>query len=151
MRAARQASVSRRVSHASSVLLMNVVFWVLIPYALSAYLSSLPGIPLTTGLIYVFGAVITGLQVLGALTEGMAISVPFVSGSYIASAYYIWTATDGGRLTVHLSTLSVELGFSLLVYLLILPSLFSALKAPIAYLLEQSEAGSAAAEDLFVG
>lgn len=98
--------------------------------------------------IYAFGAVITGLQVLGALTEGMAVSVPFVSGSYVVSAYYIWVATSGGNLPLSAAGLAVVLSFRPIVFLLMLPSLFGALRAPLTFLLEESEVARAFPNEL---
>ncbi len=116
----------------------------------SIILSSLtsPGssLPLTGTLIYTFGALITALQVLGALTEGHVLSVPFNSGSYLASALYIWLGTGGGRLSFAASGYQFVLSFQPLLFLLILPSLFSAIRTPLTYLLEQSEAGQAASD-----
>jgi hypothetical protein len=113
----------------------------LIGNALSAVSKS---IPLTeSSFIYAFGATITGLQVLAALTQGMAVSVPFASGSYLASAYFIWAATNGGDIAVLTGGLSVSFSFAPLVYLLMLPLFFGALRAPITFLLEESEVARA--------
>lgn len=70
----------------------------------------------------------------------MGLSVPFNSGSYIASAYYIFAAANGGILTVAEGGFSIELDFQLIVALMMLASLFNAVRIPITYLLEQTEA-----------
>jgi hypothetical protein len=131
----------RRVPKAAFSLVGNVIVWILLPSFISSYLAaSLPSIPLANlSFIYAFGAVITGLQVLGALTEGMAVSVPFVAGSYLVSAYYIWAATDGGMIPVSAAGVSIILSFRPLVFLLMVPSLFNAVKAPVTFLLEGNE------------
>lgn len=132
-----------RISKAGLVVVYNLVLWVLIPSVIFSELGrALPSspIPLSNGFIYTFGIVITALQAIGTLTTGMAVSVPFVSGSFIAEAYYIWSAVSGGTLAFSASGLAITLAFQPLLFLLMLPSLFSAVKAPITYLLDQSEA-----------
>lgn len=126
-------------------LVLNVTLWVVIPLFIFGLVSqSLPPGSLTTitpTLIYAFGAIITGLQVLGALTEGMGASIPFVTGSHIASAYYIYAAVNGGTLALSAGGMGLSLDFRPLLYLMMLPSLFGALRAPLAYVAEEHEAG----------
>jgi hypothetical protein len=124
------------------------VLWLLVPWVIAGALSGLPGSTLPTGLgfYYAFGLAIVGLQVLGALTKGMAVSVPFVSGAYVTEAYFLWSAVDGGVLSLTTQGITIGLSFQTLLFLLMLPSLFGAVKTPIEYLLERSEAGSPAPE-----
>lgn len=142
----------RRVTKAIPITVLNVVLWIVIPLFISAYISSvlsqsLPSFALTNPtFIYTFGATITGLQALGTLTEGMAISVPFISGSYVASAFYIWEAVGGGTLSLTVSGISLALSFRLLIFLAMLPPLFNAARVPLVFLLEQSEAAREAKE-----
>ena len=146
----------RRITRAVLLLIENLIFWVVIPAFIyetlarslsSAGISLLSiGILLSPTLIYTFGGIITGLQVLAALMEGMTISVPMVTGSHIASAYYIWTSTNGGMLAVSLSGISLTFAFQPLIFLLMLPSLFGVVRAPLNYLLEDHEAANPAAE-----
>lgn len=136
----------QRIPKAAGSLVYNAFLWILVPLiAYRALAGFLPSTPLALGLpfIYAFGISITALQVLGALTTGMAVSVPLMSGSYVAEAYYIWSAVDGGVISVSTAGLIVGLAFQPLIFLLMLPSLFSAVKAPLTFLLEQSEAGAA--------
>jgi hypothetical protein len=136
--------------------ILNFIVWIIIPSfiygTLAASLASTGvslssiGVPLSPTFIYAFGGVITGLQVLAALTEGMAVSVPLVTGSYIASAYYIWTVANGGTLAIAQSGMNLTLSFQPLLFLTMLPSLFSVVRAPLNYLLEQHEAANPAAE-----
>jgi hypothetical protein len=132
-----------RISHALWAAVVNVALWLVIPTlifdVISGILPSSP-IPLGTTFIYSFGITITALQVLGALTVGSAISVPFKSGADIAEAYYIWSAVQGGLFSFSVQGLAVTLSFPTLAFLLILAPLFNAVRAPIAYLLDQSEA-----------
>lgn len=135
--------LSYRISRAVMAVLFNLAVWVLVPTLILGELESgLPSTPLvlSSDFIYAFGIAITALQGIGALTMGMALSVPFVSGSYVAEAYYLWTATQGGAFSFSVYGWNIELTFPTLLFLLVLPTLFNALKAPIAYLLDQSEA-----------
>jgi len=143
---AESVPLRRRVFRAAYLLVVNATLWVLIPSvvssALGGILTSLPLASLT--FIYEFGALITGLQVLGALTEGRAVSVVFSSGSFVAAAYYIWAAGGGGTLSLPVSNLTITLNFRTLLFLLVLPSLVGAIRAPVTFLLDQSEAGQPA-------
>jgi hypothetical protein len=133
--------LTHRIFRAALILVANLVFWILIPIALGGLLSKeSTSTPLSTpSFVYAFGAAITALQVLAALTQGMAVSVPFNTGSYLTEAYYIWAATDGGKLAISAGGLDVSFGFAPLVYLLMLPLLFNAVRFPVTFLLEQSE------------
>jgi len=145
-----------RVLRAAVTGALNLALWILIPFyfyhllsgtqGLSGAVSGLPAF--TPDYIFAFGATITGLEVMGALTAGSAISVPFVSGGYLASAYYVYPIVSGGSLAVAASGLQFSFSFEPLLYLLILPSLFSAVKQPITFLLEQTESGRAASDEL---
>ncbi len=131
----------KRVFRTILLTVMNLVFWVLIPSYLGSILAqSSQGVPLgSTSFVYGFGLPITAVQALASLTQGMAVSVPLTSGGYLAEAYFIWAATNGGSLQVDASGLKMVLGFAPLVFLLALPALFGAIRAPIMFLLEQSE------------
>lgn len=139
----------RRIISAILRLIINIISWVIIPTILSNYISTAvpsSSFTLSTTLIYTFGAIITGLQVLSALTEGMAVSIPLVTGSYVAIAYYIYVAVDGGTLALTAAGIGVSLGFQPLLYLVVLPPLFSAIRAPLAYLAEEHEAAQPASD-----
>jgi len=143
-------TLGHRILRAALVFVANLVFWILIPIAIGGILSkSSTSTPLSTpSFVYAFGAVITALQVLAALTQGMAVSVPFNPGSYIAEAYYIWAATNGGNLAISAGGLDVAFGFAPLVYLLMLPLLFNAVRFPVTFLLEQSEVARPFSDEL---
>ncbi len=138
-----------RISRAALTALYNVILWVLIPSILFGQLEgSLPSspIPFNTSFVYAFGIAITALQVLGTLTMGMAVSAPFTSGSYLTEAYYIWVAVNGGSLAFSVQGIGIGLAFQPLLFLLMLAPLFNAVRAPINYLLEQSEASMPASD-----
>lgn len=136
----QRVSWARRIARAAFMLVFNALLWLVIPMYIAGYLSSVPSYPLTNSVVSSFGAVIIALQVSGALAEGSAAAVPLLSGSYLAEAYFIWVATDGGRVAVAVSGLQIGLAFQPLLFLLVLPSLFSAVKAPLTFLLERSDA-----------
>ncbi len=130
-------------------LAINLILWVIIPSYLFGLVSSSlssSSTPITYAFIYTFGAIITGLQVLGALTEGMTVSIPLVTGSHIAAAYYIYAAVNGGTLALTAAGMVLSLDLRPLLYLMMLPSLFSAIRVPLAYLAEEHEAARPAAD-----
>ncbi len=126
-------SARRRVLKALGVLVLNVIIWIALPYYVGSLVAKqVPSTPLATpAFVYEFGAVIIALQVIIAITEGMAVSVPFISASHLFIAYYVWVATNGGNLRFNSAGTSIALGFQLLVYVLILPSIWGAIRAPI--------------------
>ena len=135
-------TLSYRAYRAALTVLFNVVLWVVVPSIIVNRLESgLPSSPVvvSSDFIYTYGIVITALQTIGILTMGMSVSVPFVSGSYVAEAYYIWSAAEGGLLAFSAAGTGITLSFQPLLFLFMLPSLFGAVKAPIGYLLDQSE------------
>ena len=145
---AEDIPLPKRAAKAAWTGLISAVAWILAPAYLSGLLSTyLPSAPIADlGYIYAFGAIITGLQVLGALAEGRVASVPLVSGAFVAVAFYLWYGTGGGMLAVSVSGIGVQLDFRVLAFLLVMPSLFNAARVPVSFLLERTEAGRAAAE-----
>jgi hypothetical protein len=124
-------------------LVVNVIIWIIIPVYVFNYVSGLipsSSLTITPTFLYTFGAIITGLQVLGALTEGVAGSILLETGSYLAIAYYIYAAVNGGALALTAAGIGISLDFQPLLYLMVLPPLFSAIRAPLAYLAEEHEA-----------
>jgi hypothetical protein len=126
----------RRVLKALFALVINLVFWVVIPYYIGAFLAGkVGGTPLTIPtFVYEFGALFTILDVGAAFFDGLAACVPFLSGVAILSAVYLWLVTNGGDLSVATSGITVALDIRLLVYVFIIPSVWAAIRAPIAYL-----------------
>jgi hypothetical protein len=135
--------LKRRASVAIIVLVTNLILWVIIPSSISSFLlTTMPNFPLAnTSFVLTFGAVITGLFVLGAITDGMVISVPMISGAYLASAFYVWEALEGGTLSFAVDSLSVNVSLGPLLFLAVLPLLFMAIRGPVEFLLQRSEAG----------
>jgi hypothetical protein len=139
----RPVTWRKRIYHAVVQLVINLVLWVVIPslvYSAISGLSSSSPLPVNLTFVYAAGATITGLQVIGALTEGMALSVPFVTGSHLASAYYLYAVVNGGIFAFSAVGVSLSLEFQPLLFLILLPSLFSAVRTPLAYLAEGHEA-----------
>jgi len=147
---------SNRILRATIAGAYNLAIWVVVQYFLYGMLSQLDetgGSSVSSGnfslsFIYAFGAAITALEVIGALTQGMAVSVPFASGGYLVSAYYVYAAVSGGTLALETSGLKLAISFEPLLFLLMLPSLFSAIKQPIVFLLERTEAGREASDSV---
>lgn len=127
----------RRVLKALWALLINVVFWVVIPYYIGQFLQGrVGGTPLTIpAFVYEFGALFTILDVGAAYFDGLAACVPFLSGVAILSAVYLWLVTNGGALSVAASGITVALDIRLLVYIFLIPSIWAAVRAPLAYLI----------------
>ncbi len=122
---------------AITALIINAIFWIVIPYYLGSYLASkVPETPLSIPtFVYEFGILFIALDIGAAFFDGMAASVPFLSSVALLSAVYLWLVTNGGLLSFNASGTTVALGFRLLVYVLILPSIWAAIRAPLAYLI----------------
>jgi hypothetical protein len=135
----RAPDITSRVLKAAVIGVTNYIVWILVPQLLASRLTGIGDIPLTSNLIITAGVIITGLQVLGALTSGGALAAIFTGGSYVTSAYYLYLATNGGVLRFTVQGITAEISFVTLLMLLMLPSLFNALRVWITYLLEVSE------------
>jgi hypothetical protein len=135
----KKITTRRRIFKGSWVLIVNVVLWIVVPYYAGVLLAKyVPSSPITIPIfVYEFGIILTILDVAAALTEGMGISVPFISGAALVSALYLWIITNGGNMSVNAQGISLVLGFQLLVYLLIVPSLWAAVRAPLSYIIHR--------------
>ena len=135
----QKISTRRRILKASWILALNVLLWIVVPYYAGIFLSKIvPSSPITIpAFVYEFGIVLTILEVAAALTQGMGISVPFISAAALVSALYLWMITNGGNLAVSAQGTTLVLEFQLLVYLLIVPSLWAAVRAPLSYLVHR--------------
>ena len=131
----RKVTMRRRILSAIWALAINVILWIVVPYYLGIFLVKyVPDIPLAIpAFVYEFGVLFTVLDVGAAFFQGMAISVPFLSGAALLSAVYLWFVTNGGNLHVATSGITVGLEFQLLVYLFIIPSVWAAARAPLSY------------------
>lgn len=140
----RTVTTRRRVLSATWALVVNVILWFVVPYYLGIVLVKyVPDIPLAVpSFIYEFGILFTVLDVGAAFFQGMAVSVPFLSGAAILSAVYLWFVTNGGSLHLSASGLAIGLGFQPLVYLFVVPSLWAAVRAPLSYLVWRRAAGA---------
>jgi hypothetical protein len=125
----------RRILKALFALVINLVFWVVIPYYIGALLvGKVGGTPITIPtFVYEFGALFTILEVGAAFFDGLAACVPFLTGVAILSAVYLWLVTNGGDLSVVTSGITVALDIRLLVYVFIVPSIWAAVRAPVSY------------------
>ncbi len=132
---------------AAWALVLNVILWIVIPYYIGTLLAGkVPETPIAIPtFVYEFGVVFIILDVGAAFFVGRAVAVPFLSGAALLSAVYLWLVTNGGALSVSTSGIHVSLGFTLLLYLLVLPSIWAAIRAPISYLIWRRAALSQAA------
>lgn len=135
----KKISTRRRILKATWVLILNVILWIVVPYYAGVFLAKyVPSSPITIPtFVYEFGIILTILDVAAALTEGMGISVPFISGAALVSVLYLWMITNGGNMAVSAQGTTLVLGFELLVYLLIVPSLWAAARAPLSYIVHR--------------
>ncbi len=127
----------KRVMSAIWAFILNVILWIVIPYYIGSVLAGkVPETPITIpAFVYEFGALFIILEVGAAFFTGRATALPFLSGAALLSAVYLWLVTNGGVLSVSTSGIGISLGFTLLVYILIVPSLWAAIRAPISYLI----------------
>ena len=132
----KKVTMRRRILSAVFALVVNAILWIVIPYYVGTLLvNKVPDSALTIPtFVYEFGALFIILDVGAAFFQGMAISVPFLSGAALLTAVYLWLITNGGDLTVATAGIDVTLGFQLLLYVLILPSIWAAIRAPLSYL-----------------
>lgn len=127
----------KRITSAVWALAINAILWLVVPYYIGTLLAGrIPETPLIVPtFIYEFGIMFIVLDVGAAFFQGKAISVPFISGAALLSAVYLWLVTNGGVLSVAASGITIGLGFKLLVYVLVLPSVWAAIRAPMSYLI----------------
>ena len=135
----------RRVAKASLALAVNQALWVAVPYFLGTLLvGRVEGSPLTIPtFVYEFGFLFTVLEVGAAFFDGMAMSVPFLSGVAVLSAVYLWLVTNGGYLSINAGSIFIALDIRLLLYIFIVPSLWAAARAPLSYIVWKRALGSA--------
>jgi hypothetical protein len=57
-----------------------------------------------------------------------------ISGVALLTVVYIWYATNGGILGVETAGITIALSFRILLYVLVLPSVWAAIRAPLAYM-----------------
>ena len=141
----KKYSWKRRILKAVWALFLNLILWVAVPYYAGMFLSRIvPNTPLAIpSFIYEFGALFIILDVGAAFFDGMAVSIPFLSGVALLSAYYLWLVTNGGNLAFSAQGLTFALDFRILVYLLIVPSVWAAVRAPLSYLIHRQASKAA--------
>ena len=125
----------KRITSAVWALVVNAIFWIVIPYYLGVFLSGrVPDSALTVPtFVYEFGILFVILEVGAAFFRGKAVAVPLVSAVALLTVVYIWYATNGGILGVETSGITIALSFRLLLYVLVLPSIWAAIREPLTY------------------
>ena len=133
-----------RALRAGVVCLYDLMLFILIPSLLAVGLGTIsPSSPLLVyPFVYEFGAIITSLQALASLTDGSPLSVPFSSASWIVAAYFVWVGASGGSLPLVYDGTSFTFSFQPILFLFMLPLLFNAVREPLEFLLERTEASA---------
>jgi hypothetical protein len=132
-----RGGMGRRAARATIYALFNALLWLYVPRLYLGLLGPLlPAPPPGPGLM-ALGLGITALQAAATLLEGTALGAGLSSGAFLASAYLTYLLANGGRLALALKNISVELNFAALLWVLLLPLLFNAIKAPLLYLLRE--------------
>ena len=132
----RTITTRKRITSAAWALVVNVIFWIVIPYYVGVFLTGrVPDSALTVPtFVYEFGILFIILEVGAAFFQGKAVAVPMISGVALLTVVYIWYATNGGILGVETSGITIALSFRLMLYVLVLPSIWAAIRAPLTYL-----------------
>jgi len=126
----------KRIMSAVWALVVNTIFWIVIPYYVGVFLTGrVQDSALTVPtFVYEFGILFIMLEVGAAFYRGKAVAVPMISGVALLTVVYIWYVTNGGVLGVETSGITLALSFRLLLYVLVLPSIWAAIRAPLTYL-----------------
>jgi len=126
----------KRITSAAWALVVNAIFWIVIPYYVGVFLTGRVSDSALTvpTFVYEFGILFIILEVGAAFFRGKAVAVPMISGVALLTVVYIWYVTNGGVLGVETSGITLALGFRLLLYVLVLPSIWAAIRAPLTYL-----------------
>ena len=126
----------KRFTSAVWALVVNTFFWIVIPYYVGVFLTGrVPESALTIPtFVYVFGIIFIILEVGAAFFQGKIIAVPMISAVALLTVVYIWYATNGGILGVQTSGITLALTFRIMLYVLVLPSIWAAIRAPLSYL-----------------
>ena len=132
----------KRTTQAILLFVLNIVAWVILPeffFSLVSNIAPSNSLSMTPASMYAFGFTITGLQVLGALAEGTIASIVLRSGSYISLAYYLYSIVNGGTITLTASGIRTSFDFQPLLFLIVLPPLYNAVRTPLIYLAQEYE------------
>jgi len=129
-------TMRKRITSAVWALVVNAIFWIVIPYYVGVFLTGrVPESALTVPtFVYEFGVLFIILEVGAAFYQGRAVAVPMISAVALLTVVYIWYATNGGVLGVETSGITLALSFRLMLYVLVLPSIWAAIRAPLSYL-----------------
>ena len=126
----------KRITSAAWALVVNAIFWIVIPYYVGVFLTGRVSDSALTvpTFVYEFGILFIILEVGAAFFRGKAVAVPMISGVALLTVVYVWYVTNGGVLGVETSGITLALSFRLLLYVLVLPSIWAAIRAPLTYL-----------------
>lgn len=126
------------------VLAGNLLVWVVVPYYFRAYIAALDASDPISSVSFVlaFGGSITALVCASAVIEGTLASAVLDASANIGIATYIWLVLSRASLTVMAGTSTIVVGFSPVAFVLMLPFLWWAVKAPGSYLFGRSKRGA---------
>jgi len=126
----------KRITSAIWAFVVNAIFWIVIPYYVGVFLTGkVPDSALTVPtFVYEFGILFIILEVGAAFYRGKAVAVPMISAVALLTVVYIWYATNGGVLGVEASGITLALSFRVMLYVLVLPSIWAAIRAPLSYM-----------------
>ena len=129
-------TMRKRITSAVWALVVNTIFWIVIPYYVGVFLTGrVPDSALTVPtFVYEFGILFIILEVGAAFFKGKAIAIPMISAVALLTVVYIWYATNGGVLGVETSGITLALSFRLMLYVIVLPSIWAAIRAPLSYM-----------------
>jgi len=127
--------LKKRATRAITVLVAGIFMWLLIPDYIGVLVTGKiqSSAILNPEFVFVVGGVIIGLQVAYEIAEGTRSSIPIQSALSLFIAYYIWAATNGGSLAYSSNGTEVGLWFEPLVLLVMLPSLWTAVRTPLSF------------------
>jgi hypothetical protein len=121
------AGLVERGVRATVSMLISLILWYLIP---SVILQGVPS-PISTlseSSFLIFAIIIGGLSALNYALDGRPLGLVCGMGSNLATALFLYLATNGGVLTFQQGSIAVTADFTPLLYLLIAPSVLSMVK-----------------------
>ncbi|MER3601998.1 MAG: hypothetical protein C4339_04675 [Nitrososphaerota archaeon] len=127
-----------RATRALLSLAFNVLLWLYLPRLYVGQLGQALGQELLpSSLLLAFGLGIAALHAAAKVLEGHGLSPLLSSGAYLASSYFTYLLAHGGRIELAQQGLQLRLDYSPLLWLLLLPQLYGAVRAPLLYLLSE--------------
>jgi hypothetical protein len=134
---ARSKGIGSRALRAAVSGAVNALIWLYLPKLYLTTLGPAFGISQPQGLLLSLGLVITFAQMTAAFLQGTLASALLGLAAYLGSAYLTYLLANGGVLALSFMALRLEVNFKPLLWLLLLPLLYNAARAPLLYALDQ--------------